>query len=152
MGICLGMQVAVIDFMRNVVGDKNANSTEFDKDCTPVIYIMPDCDKANMGGTLRLGAYPCNIKPGTLAEKVYGTTKISERHRHRYEVNMEYKDALEKGGMIISGTSPDGRLPEIVEIPSHKFFIAGQFHPEFQSNPFSGHPMFNAFVAAAKKK
>ena len=152
MGICLGMQVSVIEFMRNVVGDKNANSTEFAKNCTPVIYIMKDCDKENMGGTLRLGAYPCNIKPGTLAEKVYGATQISERHRHRYEVNIEYKDVLEKAGMIVSGISPDGKLPEIIEIPSHKFFMAGQFHPEFQSNPFSGHPMFNAFVAAAKNK
>ena len=152
MGICLGMQVSVIEFMRNVIGDKKADSTEFSKDCTPVIYIMPDCDKDNIGGTLRLGAYPCKIKPGTLAERVYGTTEISERHRHRYEVNTEYRDELEKHGMIISGMSPDGKLPEIIEIPSHKFFIAGQFHPEFQSNPYTGHPMFNAFVAAAVKK
>ena len=152
MGICLGMQVAVIEFMRDVVGDENANSTEFAKNCTPVIDIMSDCDKEDMGGTLRLGAYPCNIKPGTLAEKIYGATNISERHRHRYEVNIKYKDALEKAGMIISGISPDGKLPEMIEIPSHKFFVAGQFHPEFQSSPFSGHPMFNAFIAAAKKK
>jgi CTP synthase len=152
MGICLGMQVAVIEFMRNVVGEQNANSTEFAKDCTPVVYIMPDCNRDNMGGTLRLGAYPCNIKPGTLAARIYNMTNISERHRHRYEVNMEYRDILEKNGMIISGVSPDGRLPEIVEIPNHKFFIAGQFHPEFQSNPYTGHPMFNAFVAAAIKK
>ena len=152
MGICLGMQVAVIEFMRDVVGDENANSTEFAKNCTPVIDIMSDCDREDMGGTLRLGAYPCNIKHGTLAEKIYGSTNISERHRHRYEVNIKYKDILEKNGMIISGISPDGRLPEIIEIPSHKFFIAGQFHPEFQSNPFIGHPMFNAFIAAAKKK
>ena len=152
MGICLGMQVAVIEFMRDVVGDENANSTEFAKNCTPVIDIMSDCDKEDMGGTLRLGAYPCNIKPGTLAEKIYGATNISERHRHRYEVNIKYKDALEKAGMIISGISPDGKLPEMIEIPSHKFFVAGQFHPEFQSSPFSGHPMFNAFIAAAKRK
>lgn len=152
MGICLGMQVAVIEFMRNVVGDKNADSTEFSKNCTPVIDIMSDCDKEDMGGTLRLGAYPCNIKSNSLAEKIYGKLQISERHRHRYELNIKYKDALEKAGMIISGLSPDGKLPEIVEIPSHKFFIAGQFHPEFQSNPFDGHPMFNAFVAAAMKK
>ncbi len=152
MGICLGMQVAVIEFMRNVVGDKNANSTEFAKNCTPVIDIMADCDKENMGGTLRLGAYPCEIKSGTLAEKIWGTSQISERHRHRYEVNIKYKDVLEKAGMIISGISPDGKLPEIIEIPSHKFFIAGQFHPEFQSSPFHGHPMFNAFIAAAKNK
>ena len=152
MGICLGMQVAVIEFMRNVVGDKNANSTEFSKNCTPVINIMNEHNNGEMGGTLRLGGYPCNIKSGTLAEKIWGTSQISERHRHRYEVNIKYKDVLEKAGMIISGISPDGKLPEIIEIPSHKFFIAGQFHPEFQSSPYTGHPMFNAFVAAAKRK
>ncbi|MBQ1927660.1 MAG: CTP synthase [Alphaproteobacteria bacterium] len=152
MGICLGMQVAVIEFMRDVAGDENANSTEFTKNCTPVIDIMRDCDAENMGGTLRLGAYPCEIKSGTLAEKIYGSNHISERHRHWYEVNIEYKDALEKNGMIISGMSPDGKLPEMIEIPSHRFFVAGQFHPEFQSNPFTGHPLFNAFVAAAKDK
>ena len=152
MGICLGMQVAVIEFMRNVVGDERANSTEFTKNCTPVIDIMRDCDAENMGGTLRLGAYPCEIKSGTMAEKIYGSNHISERHRHRYEVNIEYKDVLEKNGMIISGMSPGGKLPEMIEIPSHRFFVAGQFHPEFQSNPFTGHPLFNAFVAAAKDK
>ena len=113
---------------------------------------MTECDKEDMGGTLRLGAYPCVIKSGTLAEKIYGSNNISERHRHRYEVNIKYKDVLEKHGMIISGMSPDGKLPEIIEIPSHKFFIAGQFHPEFQSNPFDGHPLFNAFVSASKRK
>lgn len=152
MGICLGMQVSVIEFMRDVVGVKDANSSEFAKDCTPVVGIMSDCDTGDMGGTLRLGAYPCDIKPNSLAEKVYGTSHISERHRHRYEVDIKYKDVLEKNGMIISGMSPDGRLPEMIEIPSHKFFIAGQFHPEFQSSPFNGHPIFNAFIAAAKKK
>ncbi len=152
MGICLGMQVAVIEFMRDVVGDENANSTEFTKNCTPVIDIMRDCDAENMGGTLRLGAYPCDIKSGTIAEKIYGSNHISERHRHRYEVNIEYKDMLEKNGMVISGMSPDGKLPEMIEIPTHRFFVAGQFHPEFQSNPFTGHPLFNAFVAAAKDK
>ena len=152
MGICLGMQVSVIEFMRDVVGVKDANSSEFAKDCTPVVGIMSDCDTGDMGGTLRLGAYPCDIKPNSLAEKVYGTSHISERHRHRYEVDIKYKDVLEKNGMIISGMSPDGRLPEMIEIPSHKFFIAGQFHPEFQSSPFTGHPIFNAFIAAAKKK
>ena len=152
MGICLGMQVSVIEFMRNVVGVKDANSSEFADDCTAVVGIMSDCDKDSMGGTLRLGAYPCNIVPNTLGAKIYGTDRISERHRHRYEVDIKYKDALEKNGMIISGISPDGKLPEIVEIPSHRFFIAGQFHPEFQSNPFTGHPMFNAFIAAAKDK
>ena len=152
MGICLGMQVSVIEFMRDVVGVKDANSSEFSENCTPVVDIMSDCDTGNMGGTLRLGAYPCNIKPNTLAERIYGASHISERHRHRYEVDIKYRDALEKNGMIISGMSPDGKLPEMIEIPSHKFFIAGQFHPEFQSNPFTGHPMFNAFIAAASKK
>lgn len=152
MGICLGMQVSVIEFMRDVVGVKDANSSEFAKDCTPVVGIMSDCDTGDMGGTLRLGAYPCDIKPNSLAEKVYGASHISERHRHRYEVDIKYKDVLEKNGMIISGMSPDGRLPEMIEIPSHKFFIAGQFHPEFQSSPFTGHPIFNAFIAAAKKQ
>ena len=152
MGICLGMQVSVIEFMRNVAGCMDANSTEFAKNCTPVIDIMSDCDTPDMGGTLRLGGYPCDITENTLAHRIYGQTHISERHRHRYEMNIKYRDILAKNGMIVSGLSPDGRLPEIVEIPSHKFFIAGQFHPEFQSDPFSGHPVFNAFIAAAKKK
>jgi len=152
MGICLGMQVSVIEFMRDVVGDKKANSTEFAKDCTPVIDIMSECNRDNMGGTLRLGAYPCDITPNSLAHKIYGALHISERHRHRYEMNIKYKDILAQHGMIVSGLSPDGKLPEIIEIPSHKFFIAGQFHPEFQSSPFTGHPVFNAFIAAAKNK
>ena len=151
MGICLGMQVAVIDFARNVVGISDAGSAEFGKACTPVINIMADHDSADMGGTLRLGAYPCMIKPGTLAEKIYGTQQISERHRHRYEMDVSLSDEFEKCGMIISGLSPDGRLPEIVELKNHPFFIAGQFHPEFQSSPYKGHPMFNAFIAAAVK-
>ena len=150
-GICLGMQVSVIEFMRNVVGVTNADSTEFTKDCTPVIDIMPAHDASDMGGTLRLGAYPCVIKPGTLAEKVYGSGTISERHRHRYEMDIKLEEKLAQHGMIISGKSPDGRLPEIVEIPAHPFFIAGQFHPEFQSNPYTGHPLFNAFITATKK-
>ncbi len=151
MGICLGMQVAVIEFARNVLGIENANSTEFDKNCTPIVDIMPDHDAADMGGTLRLGAYPCEIKPGTRAEQIWGTNKISERHRHRYEVDVKWADKFAQAGMVVSGISPDGRLPEIVEIPSHPFFVAGQFHPEFQSSPYSGHPMFNAFIAAAAK-
>ena len=149
MGICLGMQVAVIDFARNVLGIADADSTEFSKNCTPVINIMPDHDAADMGGTLRLGAYPCVIAPDTLAYRVYGATQISERHRHRYEMDISFADKFERAGMIISGRSPDGRLPEIVELKNHPFFIAGQFHPEFQSSPYTGHPMFNAFIAAA---
>ncbi len=151
MGICLGMQVAVIDFARNVLGISDADSTEFAKNCTPVINIMSDHDSENMGGTLRLGAYPCVITPDTLAYRIYGTDKISERHRHRYEMDIAFADKFESAGMIISGRSPDGRLPEIVELKNHPFFIAGQFHPEFQSSPYTGHPMFNAFIAAAAR-
>ena len=150
MGICLGMQVAVIEFARNVLGIKNANSTEFDANCTPVINIMPD-HMGDMGGTLRLGACPCVIAPNTRAAQIYGTDKISERHRHRYEMDISFEKQFADAGMIISGRSPDGRLPEIVELPNHPFFVAGQFHPEFQSSPFTGHPMFNAFIAAAVK-
>jgi CTP synthase len=172
LGICLGMQAAVIEFMRNVADVPDADSTEFrpdkskagpdcdEKGCTPVIDIMPEHDAEDMGGTLRLGAYPCVIKAGTLAAKIYasaetdpaGPVQISERHRHRYELQIRYKDLLERNGMIISGLSPDGRLPEIIEIPSHRFFIAGQFHPEFQSSPYRGHPLFNAFIKAAKNE
>ena len=151
MGICLGMQVAVIDFARNVLGIADADSTEFNKNCTPVIDIMADHDAENMGGTLRLGAYPCDITPGTLAHSIWGAEHISERHRHRYEMNIGFEKQFADAGMIISGRSPDGRLPEIVELKDHPFFIAGQFHPEFQSSPYTGHPMFNAFIAAAAK-
>ena len=152
MGICLGMQVAVIEFARNVLGISDANSTEFVKNCTPIIDIMPDHNSENMGGTLRLGAYPCVITPDTLAHKIYGKTEISERHRHRYEMDISFKEKLAAAGMIISGCSPDGRLPEIIELKNHPFFIAGQFHPEFQSSPYTGHPMFNAFIAAAASR
>ena len=152
MGICLGMQVAVIEFARNVLGISDANSTEFVKNCTPIINIMPDHNSENMGGTLRLGAYPCVITPDTLAHKIYGKTEISERHRHRYEMDISFKEKLAAAGMIISGCSPDGRLPEIIELKNHPFFIAGQFHPEFQSSPYTGHPMFNTFIAAAASR
>lgn len=151
MGICLGMQVAVIEFARNVLGIENANSSEFSSDCTPVIGIMAACDSENMGGTLRLGACPCDISHDTLAHKIYGATNISERHRHRYEMDIGLEQEFANAGMIISGRSPDGMLPEIIELKNHPFFIAGQFHPEFQSSPYTGHPMFNAFIAAAKQ-
>ena len=146
-GICLGMQIATIEFMRNVCGVKDAHSAEFSNSGTHIINIMPAHDKEDMGGTLRLGACPCVVKPGTLAHKIYGGD-ISERHRHRYELDIAHRDNLEKHGMIISGLSPDGRLPEIVEIPSHPFFIGVQFHPEFQSSPYNPHPVFKAFIAA----
>ncbi|MBQ3039044.1 MAG: CTP synthase [Alphaproteobacteria bacterium] len=151
MGICLGMQVAVIEFARNVLGIADADSTEFNKSATPIINIMADHDAADMGGTLRLGAYPCVIVPDSRAYEIYGTENISERHRHRYEMDVTWREKFEAAGMKISGLSPDGKLPEIVEIPSHPFFVAGQFHPEFQSSPYTGHPMFNAFIAAAAK-
>ncbi len=151
MGICLGMQVAVIEFARNVLGITDANSSEFDKSCTPVIGIMAAHDSENMGGTLRLGAYPCVITPGSRAHEIWGAEQISERHRHRYEMDVSLEQQFAAAGMIISGRSPDGTLPEIIELKDHPFFVAGQFHPEFQSSPYTGHPMFNAFIAASKK-
>ena len=154
LGICLGMQMAVVEFTRDVLGLEDVNSAEFDEHCkNPVIHIMDEqigIDKK--GGTMRLGAYPCVIKEGTLAHKIYGNTNISERHRHRFEFNNDYKEQIEKAGMICSGTSPDGKLVEIVEIPSHPFFIAGQFHPEFKSRPNRPAPLFNALVKAAKER
>ncbi len=153
LGICLGMQMSVVEFARDVLGITDANSAEFDEICkNPVIHIMDDqigIDKK--GGTMRLGTYPCSIKPGTLAEKIYGTDKIDERHRHRFEFNNAYKERIEEAGMVCSGTSPDGRLVEIVEIPSHPFFIAGQFHPEFKSRPNRPAPLFKELVKAAKE-
>ena len=152
LGICLGMQMAVVEFARDVLKLEDVNSAEFDENCkNPVIHIMDDqigVDKK--GGTMRLGAYPCTIKDGTLAHKIYESVNISERHRHRFEFNNEYKEEIEKCGMICSGTSPDGRLVEIVEIPNHPFFIAGQFHPEFKSRPDRPAPLFKALVEAAK--
>lgn len=137
LGICLGMQMAVIEFARNVANLEDANSEELDKNCkNPVIHIMEDQkDIHKKGGTMRLGAYPCVLKEGSLAEKIYGKKEISERHRHRYEFNNYYKKTLENKGLICSGISPDGSLVEIVENPSCKFFIAGQFHPELKSRP-----------------
>ena len=148
----LGNSAILIDFARNVLGVSDAHSAEFKKDCTPVIGIISDCDSENYGGTLRLGAYPCEITPDTLAHQIYTETKISERHRHRYEMDISLEQKFASAGMIISGRSPDGKLPEIVELKDHPFFIAGQFHPEFQSSPYKGHPMFNAFIDAAKNK
>lgn len=151
LGICLGMQLAVIEFAKNVVGLEDVNSTEFDSMCkNPIIDLMSD-QKAiiNMGGTLRLGNYECSLKPGTLAHKVYKEDKILERHRHRYEFNNKYKEMLEKKGLVFSGRNDDANLVEIIELPSHPFFIAGQFHPEFKSRPTRPHPLFDAFVKAS---
>ncbi len=153
LGLCLGLQCAVIEFARNVCGLEGANSTEFDKN-TPhpvVVYMQEQEYITELGGTMRLGAYPCVIKPGSLAEKLYGTRSISERHRHRCEVNNAYRDILTRHGMVISGTSPQGDLVEMIELPQemHPFFIAVQFHPEFKSRPTRPHPLFRGFVAAA---
>lgn len=154
LGICLGMQMAVIEFARNVAKIDDANSAELDENCkNPVIHIMDtQKDITKKGGTMRLGAYPCKIKSDSLAYKIYGKDIISERHRHRFEYNNDYKDILEKNGLICSGTSPDGSLVEIVEIPEHKFFIAGQFHPEFKSRPDKPAPLFVEFIKAIIKK
>ena len=148
LGICLGMQMAVVEFSRNVLGLKDANSEEFDKNSqNQVIHIMENQKNiTKKGGTMRLGSYPCKIKPNTLAYKIYGQELIHERHRHRYEFNNKYKELLEKNGMICSGTSPDGSLVEIIELPKNKFFIAGQFHPEFKSRPDKPAPLFSNFV------
>ncbi|WP_119068061.1 CTP synthase [Rubrobacter indicoceani] len=149
LGLCLGMQIAVIEYARNVAGLELANSTEFDEETPhPVIAIMADQIGVDMGGTMRLGAYPCRLEPGTLARKVYGEDEVQERHRHRYEVNNAYREVLTGAGMDFSGTSPDGRLVEIAEIRDHPFFIASQFHPEFKSRPLESHPLFRGFVAA----
>ena len=152
LGICLGMQMAVVEFARNVLGIKDANSAEFDEETqNPVIHIMEEQRGVNKkGGTMRLGAYPCNIKQGSLASKIYGKEEISERHRHRFEYNNKYKEKLEKAGLKVSGTSPDGLLVEIVEIPDHPYFIASQFHPELKSRPNKPAPLFVGLVEAAK--
>ncbi|MCL2100020.1 MAG: gamma-glutamyl-gamma-aminobutyrate hydrolase family protein, partial [Oscillospiraceae bacterium] len=148
LGICLGMQVAVIEFARNVCGLAGANSSEFDE-ASPhhVIDIMPEqAGMQGSGGTMRLGAYPCEISGGSLMRKLYGEDSISERHRHRFELNNEYRGTLAEHGMIISGTSPDNKLAEAIELPNSKFFIGVQFHPEFKSRPDKPHPLFLGFV------
>lgn len=151
LGICLGMQIAVIEFARNVLGLQDASSGEFDENSEhKAIDLMPD-QQGNipLGGTMRLGAYPCRIKDGTLMKRAYGREEIAERHRHRYEFNNDYRDAVTEKGMAISGTSPDGRLVEAVEIPDRKFFVAVQYHPEFKSRPNNAHPLFREFIKAA---
>ncbi len=163
-GICLGMQTAVIEFSRNVC-KLAANSTEFDADVKdPVIYLMERwynhrtgrieerTKESQMGGTMRLGAYPCVIKEGTHAFDAYGAKEISERHRHRYEFNNKYRDILTKNGLVISGTSPDGELVEMIELKDHPWFLGCQFHPEFKSKPIEPHPLFKAFIGASLKE
>ncbi|MCL2439752.1 MAG: gamma-glutamyl-gamma-aminobutyrate hydrolase family protein, partial [Alphaproteobacteria bacterium] len=160
LGICLGMQIAVIEMARNLLGIKDANSVEFTKECTPIIAFVKEwkredgviekrVETGDIGGTLRLGSFKTIIVEGSLAHKIYGATTIDERHRHRYEMDISYEAALAEKGVVISGKSPDGTLPEIVEIPAHKFFIAGQFHPEFKSRPYRPAALFDALVKAA---
>jgi len=153
LGICLGLQCAVIEFARNVCGLAGADSSEFDPDTEDPVIDLMESQKAtsDKGGTMRLGSYPCVIKPGTLAMKCYGEEKIGERHRHRWEVNNSYRDVFAKHGLVISGTSPDDNLVEIIEIPDHPFFIAVQFHPELKSRPNRAHPLFRELVKSAKE-
>ena len=153
LGLCLGMQVAIIEFARHVCGYNDAHSIELDPNTThPVIALMPDQNGIeDIGGTLRLGAYPCVLDKDSKACKVYGTTEISERHRHRYEVNNDYRTALVEHGMKLCGTSPDGRIVEMIELPEHPWFIATQAHPELKSRPNRPHPLFRGFVEAATK-
>lgn len=149
-GICLGLQCAVIEFARNVCGIKKANSAEFVKNRFSVIHIMPEQKHIKeKGGTMRLGAYPCVLKNGTKAKKAYRKTKISERHRHRYEVNNNFRSVLEEHGLVISGTSPDEHLVEMIELKDHPWFVGCQFHPELKSRAADAHPLFREFVAAA---
>jgi len=150
-GICLGMQCTVIEFARNVCGIEGATSSEFDPEAEhAVIYKLRDLlGVEEMGGTMRLGAYPCDLKEGTLAHRVYGERRISERHRHRYEVNQKYLDRLVERGLVVSGLSPDGKFVEIVELPDHPWFLGCQFHPEYKSKPTEPHPLFVSYIAAA---
>ncbi len=162
LGICFGMQMAVIETMRHLAGVQNAGTTEFSPDCEPVVGLMTEWDKdgakqirhkdGDLGGTMRLGAYECCLSPDSKVAQIYGSQKISERHRHRYEVNLAYEKVLNENGMVVVGKSPDGKLPEIVERPDHPWFIGVQFHPELKSKPFAPHPLFVSFVAAAIKQ
>jgi CTP synthase len=150
-GICLGMQCMVIEYARNVCGISTANSSEFDADTPdPVIYKLRDLLGVEaMGGTMRLGAYPCRLKEGTLARQVYGVAEVQERHRHRYEVNQRYLPRLQEAGLVVSGLSPDGKFVEMVELPGHPWFLGCQFHPEYQSKPTDPHPLFVSYIRAA---
>jgi CTP synthase len=152
-GICYGFQWAVTEYARNVCGLEGANSTEVDPEAEhKIIYKLQDLlGVEEMGGTMRLGAYPCHLKEGTLAHEIYGATEISERHRHRYEVNQKYLETLIGGGLTVSGLSPDGKFVEIVELPQsdHPWFLGCQFHPEYKSRPVDPHPLFVSFVEAA---
>ena len=151
LGICLGMQIAVIEFARHVLGLADADSGEFAPDCRhKVIDFMPgQGEEIDKGGTLRLGSYPCVIAEGTTMARCYGSAQIRERHRHRYEFNNDYREALQAAGLTISGLSPDGRLVEAVELSDRPFYVGVQYHPEFKSRPNRPHPLFQGFLAAA---
>ncbi len=153
-GICLGLQCAVIEYARNVCGLTDSNSVEFLREVSnPVICLMDSQRQVtDMGGTMRLGSYPCRLQEGSRAAEVYGSLEISERHRHRYEVNNDYRDVLSDNGMVFSGLSPDGNLVEVVELPDHPWFIGCQFHPELRSRPMRPHPLFESFIAAARRR
>jgi len=159
-GICFGMQMAIIEVARNLLNIENASTTEFGKNCTPVVGLLEEWQKGkkifkgsekNLGGTMRLGSYEAVLKNNSLISKIYSTKKIQERHRHRYEVNIKYQNDFEKKGLIFSALSPDGTLPEIIELKDHPWFIGVQFHPEFKSRPFIPHPLFSSFIKAAFK-
>lgn len=154
LGLCLGMQLMVVEFARYLTSSDDPNSTEFDRSTTcPVIDLMPDQRSiADMGGTMRLGLYPCQLQPGTKASAAYGKERVDERHRHRFELNNAYREMLQNGGMVFSGLSPDGRLVEIAELAGHPFMVATQFHPEFLSRPNRPHPLFVAYVDAVKRQ
>jgi len=160
-GICFGMQMAVIEAARNLLNIRNASSSEFGNNCTPVVGLLEEWQKGkkkikgsekNLGGTMRLGLYDAVLKNNSLISKIYSEKKIKERHRHRYEVNIKYRDDFEKKGLIFSALSPDGTLPEIIELKNHPWFVGVQFHPEFKSRPFTPHPLFSSFIKAANNR
>ena len=150
-GICLGLQCAVIEFARNVVNLADANSTEFDRNTPYPVVAMLDEQFAvtDKGGTMRLGKYPCVLMPGSLAHKAYGALEVEERHRHRYEFNNQFRNQFEANGLIVTGTSPKGKLVEVIELRDHPWFLAVQCHPEFKSKPTQAHPLFRSFIQAA---
>jgi len=154
LGLCLGMQCSVVEWARNVAHLERADSSEFDEETpNPVISLLPEQqDVVDLGGTMRLGLYPCRLAPDTLASRLYQDEVVYERHRHRYEINNAYRNLFMESGYTVSGTSPDGRLVEIIELSNHPFFIASQFHPEFQSRPSAPHPLFDGLVEAALQR
>jgi CTP synthase len=154
LGLCLGMQLMVVEFGRHIYGEEQANSTEFDRSTPhPVIDLMPEQrDISDMGGTMRLGLYPCDLQPGSTSAEAYGEPQVQERHRHRFEFNNTYRQIFEDNGLRFAGLSPDGRLVEIVELADHPFMVATQFHPEFLSRPNRPHPLFFAFLKAVSEQ